>query len=331
MLSSRDSKHYALSSTIVAAALSARVCIGVARGKKQTGPRKRARPPKWSADVLDAFFDDARDKARRRRGPTTRAAAAAADSEARQTLPAALQQQPTGATWSKLIDAETIETEIKRLAQAVANDVTTPSAFKGGEYQGLPPRFQRAGRAVCRRGRIRWRRSLEGRRPPRLRDRVRPRRPQLQSRHRSNVSAKRPSAKQDLADLVAGSRPQTAASRAEGRLGQVADRPPLMQRLNIAHEDRLTNGSPTRSEFDAASRRRAARSAARGRDCRRDRPRGIRLLRTMRSTPSTARELATSGQRYRRRRRARQLRASPNRRSTARPKPAPIATKVYRG
>ena len=85
--------------------------------KESDQPAKRARPPKWSADVLDAFFDDAREKLVGTRPDyeqaATRIAPADADSVAGE---AATRPQPA-LSWSKLIDAETIETEIKRLAR----------------------------------------------------------------------------------------------------------------------------------------------------------------------------------------------------------------------
>jgi hypothetical protein len=54
---------------------------------------------------------------------------------------------------------------------------------------------------------------------------------------------------QDLADLIAGSRPNLPQPSNDGQWPQVADRPPLMQRLNIAHEDQLRKWLANEREF----------------------------------------------------------------------------------
>jgi hypothetical protein len=57
--------------------------------------------------------------------------------------------------------------------------------------------------------------------------------------------------KQDLADLVAGTRPKAAKAEPKADWGKVADRPPLMQRMNIAHEERLKKWLANKSEYTA--------------------------------------------------------------------------------
>src|SRR5262245_34585889 len=82
------------------------------RRAANTDAAKRARPPKWSADVSGTFFDDAREKLvgpRPEYEQTATVDASMGPDSARSTTAAG--------DWSKLIDAETVETEIKRLAQ----------------------------------------------------------------------------------------------------------------------------------------------------------------------------------------------------------------------
>jgi hypothetical protein len=55
--------------------------------------------------------------------------------------------------------------------------------------------------------------------------------------------------KQDLADLVSGTRPRAVDAERAADWSQVTDRPPLMQRLNIAHEERLTKWLANEREF----------------------------------------------------------------------------------
>jgi hypothetical protein len=56
--------------------------------------------------------------------------------------------------------------------------------------------------------------------------------------------------KQDLADLISGSRPSLPKANAATEWGQVADRPPLMQRLEAGHQKRLTKWLANQREFE---------------------------------------------------------------------------------
>jgi hypothetical protein len=216
--------------------------LAAQRGEKP----KRARPPKWSADVLDAFFEDAREKLEGER-PDYGAANTIATNQSQQAAPAAERPSAGGSQWSKLIDAETIETEIKRLAQAVAQDVTSPTEFKGGAYQACRRHFSVLATlfaiAAEYDGEVRWQDAA-----PALRD--------LFARAGYNCKVgtdqtfqEARQRKQDLADLVGGSRPRAGEAERETDWGQVSDRPPLMQRLNIAHEERLTKWLASEREF----------------------------------------------------------------------------------
>jgi cytochrome c556 len=200
---------------------------------------KRARPPEWSPDVLDAFFADAREKLEgprpdyELRGTTTGEPASAGGglSDAKSA--------PTIFAWSKLIDADTLESEVKRLSQSLDAAVTTPSEFKGGGYKlarrdfsVLAVLFAVTGQYD---GQARWQDDAAGFR-------------EVLSRAGYNAKVgtdqtyrEASERKQNLTDLVRGSRPQVPnAEVAVADWAQVADRQPLMQRINIAHEERLT-------------------------------------------------------------------------------------------
>jgi hypothetical protein len=208
---------------------------------------KRARPPKWTADDLNAFFEDARTKLVGARPDYEAATVAASENDAKSSKDNA-EASAADAKWSKLIDAETIETEVKRLAHEVGKSVTTPSQFKGGTYEDCRRMFSELALlfAVAAEydGDVRWKDSAPG-----LRD--------LFARAGRNCkvgtdqtfreSAER---KQDLADLVAGSRPAVPPPGNDQQWAQVADRPPLMQRLEIAHEERLTKWLANEREFE---------------------------------------------------------------------------------
>ncbi|MCI0335852.1 MAG: cytochrome c [Planctomycetes bacterium] len=233
---------------IVGMALSALLPCVAADAKESAGPAKRARPPKWSADVLDAFFEDAREKLVGSRPDYS----ATTDVVVADSAPPAASDggaTPTGAAWSNVIDAETIETEIKRLGQELAKAVTTPSEFKGGKYEDCRRLFSELAVlfAVAAEydGDVRWKDSAPG-----LRDRFARagRNCKVGTDQTFKESIQR---KQDLSDLIAGSRPNVPQAERAADWGQVADRPPLMQRLNIAHEERLTKWLANQRQFEA--------------------------------------------------------------------------------
>jgi hypothetical protein len=216
---------------------------------KDATPAKRARPPKWSADVLDAFFADAREKLEGTRPEYGRENSAVADA-GNDAGSSKAESDATGAGWSKLIDAETVEAEIKRLAQSVAKDVSTPGAFKGGGFKAGRRNFSLLAVlfAVSAEydGEIRWQDVAAG-----LREQF------ARAGHNCKVGTDQSyqeatQRKQELADLVGGSRPKVPQSeRRTANWAEVADRSPLMQRLNAAHQDRLTKWLATEREFTA--------------------------------------------------------------------------------
>lgn len=238
------------SALAIAAMFAALSSAAILAAKAPSEPQKRARPPKWSADVLDAFFPDARAKLVGTRPDYEKAnavaGAAPAPDETGAPAPAGA---PTGNGWSKLIDAETIETEIKRLAQEVAKDVTTPAPFKGGGFKDCRRQFSvlAALFAVAAEydGEVRWKDSA-----PLLRDVF------ARAGHNCKVGTDQSfqeatQRKQNLADLIAGNRPKTSDAERKADWAQVADRPPLMQRMNIAQQDRLQKWLSSKEEFAA--------------------------------------------------------------------------------
>jgi hypothetical protein len=222
------------------------LAIGVSTMAEDSERRaKRARPPQWSADVLDAFFDDARTKLVGARPDYHAAKVASASKPADPSNGDAA--EPADATWSKVIDAPTIETEVKRLSQAIGKSVTTPTAFKGGGFEDCRRDFSELAVlfAVAAEydGDVRWKESATGLRELFARA---GRNCKVGTDQTFNEAAQR---KQDLADLVAGSRPKLPQAEKENDWGKVADRPPLMQRLNVAHQDRLTKWLASAKQF----------------------------------------------------------------------------------
>ena len=221
--------------------------------KEPAKPPKRARPPKWSPDVLDAFFPDARTKLVGNRPDYEKAAdvAAAAKPPAEGAANAGAGEPAADASvgWSKLIDAETIETEIKRVAQEVSKSVTAPAQFKGGGYKDcrrefsvLAAMFAIAGEYD---GDVRWKDSA-----PLLRD-VFARAGRNCKVGTDQTFQEATLRKQNLADLISGTRPKTSSAERKAVWPQVVDRPPLMQRMNIGQQDRLQKWLANKGEFTA--------------------------------------------------------------------------------
>ena len=222
------------------------LCGAPSSSAKDPPGKKRARPPKWSADVLDAFYPDARQKLVGTR-PNFEQVAAAASTNADNG--AAAQANGAASGWSKLIDAETIETEIKRLGPEVAKSAATPSGFKGGGYKDCRRQFSVLAALFAVNaeydGDVRWHDAA-----PALRDAF------ARAGHNCKAGSDQTFQeaalrKQDLADLIGGNRPKAAKSEAKADWAKVADRPPLMQRMNIAHEERLKKWLANKSEFTA--------------------------------------------------------------------------------
>lgn len=213
-------------------------------------PPKYARPPKWPKDVVDTFFPDATAKLVGTRPDYGKQNPVARAGEAAQSPGAISSIASSDGSWSKLIDADTIETEIKRITQQLNKTVTAPAQFKGGGYKECRRDFTvlAALFAVTAEydGDIRWKDAA-----PQLRNEF------ARAGHNCKVGTDQTfqeakQGRQDLADLVGGTRPKaTTTSDAKAEWPQVADRAPLMQRINIAQQDRLTKWLASKQEFTA--------------------------------------------------------------------------------
>jgi hypothetical protein len=91
---------------------------------------ERAAPPTFTDADLEPFFPDARAAlVGARPNPTPGAAAAAGTSSA------ASADAPAEFRWSELIDADALDTEVKRIAARLGEPLASPAAFKAGGNQ----------------------------------------------------------------------------------------------------------------------------------------------------------------------------------------------------
>jgi cytochrome c556 len=95
-------------------------------------PPKRAKPPAWSRDVLDVFFEDARKQLVGQRPAGNQAAVSPKSNQP------ATSGQPAAEgklSWSKIIADDTLVSEVKRLTTALAEPLANPTKFKAGGYK----------------------------------------------------------------------------------------------------------------------------------------------------------------------------------------------------
>src|ERR1043165_6947381 len=108
-----------LGASLVAAMLY--VAAAILYAKQTAQQQKPAAPPKWTAGDLNTFFPDARTKLVGTRPDFSKSSKIATSSGNPETPGSA----KGAGGWAKLIDAETIETEIKRTAPLIAKATAT--------------------------------------------------------------------------------------------------------------------------------------------------------------------------------------------------------------
>lgn len=221
------------------------VLIAICAGLVSAAAAKEARPPKWSRDMLDTFFEDAREALEGERPDFS--------GRAQESRPASQSEEVAStrmaADWLQVISADVLETEIKRTAKAFDRAVTTASAFKGGGFKDARRELSELAIlfAVTAQwnGDVRWKDVAAGLRNEFARSAV-------NARVGSDVTYREAEVrKQELADLIRGGRPQAPQAVASVEdWSQVAARPPLMQRIDVAHQERLLRWLADEKAFD---------------------------------------------------------------------------------
>jgi hypothetical protein len=89
-------------------------------------PTIRARPPKWTAQVVEAFFQDAREQLKGERpGPTVAVIPGATSADVAAEVPGNFK-------WSALIEADALTTEVKRIKNRLTPLLARTGSFKSG-------------------------------------------------------------------------------------------------------------------------------------------------------------------------------------------------------
>lgn len=154
-----------------------------------------------------------------------------------------------GATygWQKIVSATTIEDEVKRIKLEVDKTVTTLTKYKGGGYKRGRRHFSVLAMLLAiiteYDGDVRWKeQSALGR--------------DLFARAGFNAKVgtdqsynEAKARKQDLQTLVSGGNLDGKPGAEPNRWDKICDRPPLMQTLEEAHQNRIVLWTASRAEF----------------------------------------------------------------------------------
>ena len=208
-------------------------------------PSQRARPPQFDQSVRDVFFPDAREKLTGPRpAKTARGVSRDGSSEASSPLPKA---EGKRYAWSRLIAAEVVEDEIKAQQILLAKVAHSATRFKGGGYQQARVHFSVLAVLFALDGQydqtMRWQHEA-----PALRDLLAE--AGLHCKAGSDATYHETQARaEDLLNLVRGGSLSLAEAPADFNWAQVAERPPLMKRLEQAQEKILTPGTANAGEF----------------------------------------------------------------------------------
>lgn len=212
-------------------------------------PQEQAAPPKWSRDVLDTFFSDAREELEGPR-PDYDALAARTGDGAKSSSPQSTDGSPAGVAsfrWSELVRPETLEDEIKRISRQLAGSVASSTDFKGGAYRDCRQAFSMLavlfGVIAEYDQRVRWHEEAAAYRDMFARAGFNCKVGTDQSFKEAVLRS------QDLQNLIRGSRIDGESVDREASWPEIADRPPLMQRMESAYEERLSPWLADGSEF----------------------------------------------------------------------------------
>jgi len=226
--------------------------LGTAQTPRRAKPARRAAkladPPKWDRAVLETFFTDARAKLGPGPVPGAVTDGAIAKESPATTANSDKPAAPSGAAgWGAVISATTLEDEIKAQVQPLAAAVQTPTGFKGGGYkvarEDLTLLAVLFGVIAEYDGTVRWQKESAS-----LRD--------LFGRAGFNCKVGTDNSfneakvrSQDLTELIRGGSVETRPAESESTWPQVANRPPLMKRMEMSLRDRIGPWTAGSAEF----------------------------------------------------------------------------------
>jgi hypothetical protein len=214
-----------------------------AQAQKKPAKSKLAPPPKWSESTLRMFFADATKEVGPGQPGAARPVASTATGGAASSAAAAM----SGESWSALVDAETLETEVKTNINALAPTVENSNKFKSqyfrkarGAYSELAVLFGVIGQYN---GDVKWKDKAPG-----LRDALA--KAGFNCKVGTDASYTEAKARyEDLRTLLEGSSPKVGEADVEAEWAKVADLTELMKRMEEAGQNRITPWTGSEGEF----------------------------------------------------------------------------------
>ncbi len=222
--------------------------------------KKRAELPKFNpAATQGIFFDNVFEQGLQGPRPANLGQAPAASQPqgagAAQPMAASGSSSVSGGSagglhgWSKIISPTTIEDEIKAIKLATDQSVTTPTKFQGGDYRTVRRDFSILAMlfAIISEydGDVRFKESSAAARD------VFARTAANAKVGTSQVYNEAKQRRDQLADLLNGSKIEGERSEPKANWAEVAGRAPLMQRLESAFDGKIQPGTSNPSEFKA--------------------------------------------------------------------------------
>jgi hypothetical protein len=203
--------------------------------------------------VLSAFFEDARQKVGPGKpggmiaGPATSTPGVAASSTA--NTPASSAVPAGGSGWSKLIDPDVLEAEIKSNINTLVPAVAVPGNFKSQTYKKARTAFSELavlfGVVAEYDGDVKWKAKGTG-----LREALA--KAAANCKVGTDQSHKEAKARTDsLKDLLDGNNIDIPAGEGPGEWGKVADLSELMKRMETAGQEHITPWTANAGDFNS--------------------------------------------------------------------------------
>jgi Cytochrome C' len=149
--------------------------------------------------------------------------------------------------WSKLISSSTLEDEIKAIKLATDKNITTPQDFAGRGYKEVRRDFSVLAMLFAIINAydddVRWKKNGAAARD------IFARTAANAKAGNNNVYNEAKKRKDELMDLINGSSLTTKPQEEENNWENIADQGPLMQRLEIAHDERLSSWTASKDAF----------------------------------------------------------------------------------
>ncbi len=215
--------------------------------------KKRVLPPKWDQRTLDKFFTDARSTLEGER-PNFSSGTSLSPSKTASSGNPPGPGAPDTATpagdfaWSKIISPEALQDEIKSYQNLVKDDVKNPSAFKGEGFKRARRNFSMLAVAFAviaeYDGDVRWKNQALVARDLFAKTGFNCKVATDQSFSDAKARA------DDLIALVRGETlPATGNPETKTQWAKVANRPPLMNRLELAQQNRIAIWTANAGDF----------------------------------------------------------------------------------